>query len=510
MTTYVSRSSVLCVVEETTEGTYVAPTAAGFIPIREGTTMAPAVETITADTLTGSIGAAKSFAIGESGSASIPLYLKHSGTEGTAPEFGILVESCLGDFTDNGTEYDTIAGSTAGTSAARGKVVVDSGEGSNFVKGQGLLIKEGISSSSKYVVRNVHSISTDDLNLSFNTTSAASSGTNLGQAQHYKVADQGHPTFTMHHFQDNSGSAYSEVSAGCRVTSMEMNFAANDFAESTFSVEGIKYYFNPIVITSSNKYVDFDDGGGEENATLTEQVYRSPIEFATEVQSKMDALTTDNITVTYDSDTGKFTIASDGGTLSLLWNTGTNTANTAGAELGFAVAADDTGATSYESDNALDPSPSVTPSYDSSDPVIVRDSELMIGSFDRFICRPATTFSVSVATPKTDQLSMCAENGVASSLINSREVTWSASIALPKYEADLFDKFINNTTTQLAFSCGQKSVGDWQAGTVFNLYLPNVSITGHTVADNAGYRVINLEGNAFVNSTNDDIHINFL
>ena len=105
-----------------------------------------------------------------------------------------------------------------------------------------------------------------------------------------------------------------------------------------------------------------DDGGGEENVSVAAKSYKDPYELAAAIQTAMNAATADNITVSYDDVAGKYTIASDGVTLSLLWNTGTNTAETIGAKLGYSVAADDTGATSYEADNVISKA-SITKEY---------------------------------------------------------------------------------------------------------------------------------------------------
>jgi len=224
----------------------------------------------------------------------------------------------------------------------------------------------------------------------------------------------------------------------------------------------------------------------------------------------MDALTTDNITVTYSDTTGKFTIASDGVTLSLLWNTGTNTATTIGSDLGFTVSADDTGATSYTSDSAISFDPPATPSYDSTDAIVVKNAQLLIGDFDDTTCRVASNVSFSISTPKTDILSVCSESGIDSSVINSREATLSATIAVSVYESTLFDKFINNNEVAVMMNAGVKSSGNWTAGKCINIYMPNATITALPIANQDGYVVYNLEATAFVDSSNKDVHINFL
>ena len=103
-------------------------------------------------------------------------------------------------------------------------------------------------------------------------------------------------------------------------------------------------------ITTSNNKIDFNEGGGDLVATITAGTYTATT-LAAEIKTRMDAAGTDTYTISYSTTTGRWTISSDGSTLSLLWDTGSNSANTAGDSLGYTTSADDTGATSYVSDN---------------------------------------------------------------------------------------------------------------------------------------------------------------
>jgi hypothetical protein len=102
------------------------------------------------------------------------------------------------------------------------------------------------------------------------------------------------------------------------------------------------------VVGATNKYIDFDEGGAELTAIITPGTYTAAT-LAAEIKVRMDAAG-GTYTVTFSTTTGKFTIARTGN-FTLRWQSGTNTANTAGAMLGFAVAANDTGAATYTGDN---------------------------------------------------------------------------------------------------------------------------------------------------------------
>lgn len=506
----ITKSSVVGFKKETTSSELIDLAAgAEFVPMRAGASITSSVETLDSDELLNSLGKTKSFITKETPTASFPKYLKHSGVEGTEPEYGILIESALGNKDIQGTERDTVAGSTAGTSAAAATIEVDAGEGAEYLTGKAVLIKD---STNGYSIRNVKSVATDTLTLNYNLANAPASGVNLGQVVQYYPAKSGHPSYSMHLYQSSTSSAYHQAMAGCRTTSMGLTFPANGFAEMNFEIAGTDYYYNPLRTTASDSYIDFSDTTPTTFAIQADiGVWKTPHELARHLELKMNGVgSVDTFTVSFDDSTGQFTFASDGTTFQLLWNTGANTANTIGDLIGFSVAADDTGALTYTADSALSYDPAYTPSYDNSDNLVIRGAELVIGDFDQYTCKKATQASFTIGTPKTDVDDLCDANGVSESITLDREATFSATLILEQHEADLFDKFINNTTTQLMFNCGTKSGGNWVAGKCFNIYFANASVTAHVVADNNGYQVVNLEAKALVTSSSEEVFINFV
>jgi hypothetical protein len=504
-----TKSTIFAFGEESTEGTLVQPSSGTqFISVREGATLESANDVIDTDEMVDDIGASEGFVGKETPTASVSKYIKHSGTQGTAPDYALLIKAAMGTQTTNSTEYDTVSSSTAGTSSAAAVLNVDTGEGASFSKGHGVLIKD---STNGYKIRNVKSISSDALTLNYNLNAAPAAGVNLGKAIHFSPASDGHPTFTAHRFQGSSSSAFHDAIAGCRVTQLAMDFTANNLPTITFSIEGVAYYMNPVTVTSSNKYIDFEDDGGNKTATLTEKTYRSPLDLAREVQTKLDAATSGTVTCTYSSTTGKFTITATGlTTFKLEWNAGTNTANSAASILGFSTAADSTGALTYTSTNAATYNPTVTPSPDTSSPNVVKYNELMLGDFTRSTSRKGSNVTLTVATPKTDVEDFSAETGVSGSVILEREATLTATLVLEEHEVSDFDNFVNNTTTQVMFNHGQKSNGNWVQGTCINIYMPNAKVTRNVISESDGLYVVEIECKGFCNASQKDLHINFL
>jgi len=493
-----SRSQVVAVKKETTEGTLEALTAGSeFIKVRAGTELTSENEIVESDELVNSIGKSAPIVVGENPSGSIPLYIKHSGVEGQEPEAGILLESAMGSVTANGTEYDTVAASTVSI------VKVDSGEGANFVEGQALLVKDA---TNGYSIRNIDSISSDDLTLGFDLASAPAVGINLGKAVQYIPASSGHPTYSVYRYASETSAGYRDAMAGCRSTSLTFDLNARELASLSAEFEGISYYWNQIVIDATNDDFSVTDDGGAFTGSVEQKAYKTPIEFADELETKLNAAGDDVFTVTYSNTTGKFTVASDGAVLQLTCSA----ANSVFAEIGFG-AIDLTGATTYTAATALSFDAPYTPAYDDIDPIVVVDSELLIGDSDDYICRKASAASFAIGTPKTQVLSVCAENGVVETIINERSVTLSATILLSAYEAELFDRSFNNTTSKIAFSTGPKdNAGNYIAGKCFNIFMQSAKIDGITTADQDGYRVINLTATGFVGGSTQDVFLNYV
>ena len=506
---FATRSSIFAFVKEVTEGEPELPAGSDFTVVREGASFAGAVNTVTSDELRNSIGASKAFVTSQAPTASIPKYFKPSGVEGQAPDYGILVEACLGAVDVNGTEYTTNASSTAGNATTRAILKVTNAV-TNFQKGQGVLLKDGVNG---YAVRNVWDGATGtDLPLSFNLGTAPAAGVGLGKAVLY-LPSTSQPTYTSHMYQASASSALHQMIAGCRTTAMNIEFTANELAAVTFEIGGVRYYVNPIEISSGTRFIDFTDSVGTVSCQLDQQWYSTPIDLAAEIASKMTAASAgsagDIISCTWSNTDGKFTISSDGTVLSLLWNTGANTANSAKTVLGFNNT-NDTGALTYTSDNAQTYDPLVSPTYDSQPPQVVRDNMLLLGTFADYICVGGQALTVSIATPKTDVPNWCAETGIDESIILSREVTISGTLKFKKHDVQRFYNLINNVETQLSFVHGRRTAGNWVPGTVVSVFCPTCSITSNTIADQDGYVVEQFEATAFVGDDLEDVYINFL
>ena len=108
----------------------------------------------------------------------------------------------------------------------------------------------------------------------------------------------------------------------------------------------------PYEITDENNQLDFDEGGSELTAVLTEGVYAAE-DLAVEVQIQMRAVGSSDNGSSYSESTHKITIDKVAGTLNLRIKSGTNKTTGPWRFLGYKPSADKTGSLSYEAENVL-------------------------------------------------------------------------------------------------------------------------------------------------------------
>lgn len=405
---------------------------------------------------------------------------------GTAATTGYLADNAT-----NGIERVTDAGSTTTN------IVLTAGA-SGFPRGTPMLIQGAV-----YEIRpSDGNPSGQNVTMGLAVETAPGAGVKVGSPITYIPVNSGHPTLSLWLFVANGGAV--EATAGNLITQMDLSVDVGQPLNMQFQAAGTLFYFNPIIIGATNKYIDFTDDGGADSASVEERAYRSPIELAAAIQSALNAVSVDTWTVTYNSrgaKAGKFTIASDGTTTELNWNTGANTANTIAAKIGFSAAADSTGANSYDSASVIVLADALTPELDDSDPLVAKDMEVLIGDQDNYVSACVETMQASVGLEVGDQRCISAVSGVESKIVKKRNGSVEMTISLEPYDAEYFDRFINNTTTKLCFNFGPKVGGNWVPGKCGMVYWPTGTISAVKLADSDGTVVYQLTFTPFVNSS---------
>lgn len=126
-------------------------------------------------------------------------------------------------------------------------------------------------------------------------------------------------------------------------------------SSGSFNYTAYKYDYDAtsdaIIIDNKNCKIDFNEGGSQLTATITQGSY-SPTTLAAEIKTRMDAVGAADYTITFDDITRKFTIASNGATFVLMFATGSNVHISASGVLGFNVV-NQSGALTYTSAYAL-------------------------------------------------------------------------------------------------------------------------------------------------------------
>ena len=495
-----TKATVVAVVKETTEGTLKLPSSgADFVPIQPDVSITPNIESLENEEIRASIGQSKPIQGLESPEASFSLYVKHSGVEGQAPNYGELLEACWGSVATQSTERTTTTSSTT-------TVVKLGAGGSDYARGKAILLKD---STNGYSIRPVHSVSSNDLTLGFALSAAPATGMNCGKFVNYSPANSAHPAISVIRY---SGAGHSiDAIAGGKVTEFAMEASAGELINASYTLAGTKYFFDPIEITSTTEVIDFDIGGGALAASVAVKIYKTPHELASALQTAIQAAGGTGVTVVYSNTTGKFTIAKASGTLSLLWNTGTNTASTIGTKLGFSVAADDTGSLSYVADSAQSYVAPYTASFDAADPLVAKSNEVFLGDATDNVNFCAQSISFTFSNENTQVLCVGAETGVDANFFQGRTVTVSISGKLDQYDANLINKFVNNTECRFMYNVGEKSGGNWVAGKCASLYLPSCTVSSYSVTDLDGIVGVEIELTGFVDSNgNGEVYLNFL
>lgn len=496
-----NKSSVLAVVEETEEGVVANPVSgADFVALQEGFSFEGNYQTLDNDELRASIGKSKSLLGQEQPRSQFSHYLRHSGVEGQAPNFGKILKALFGTQTLNPTEYDTVSGST------QLLIKVGASEGQNFRRGQALLIKDA---TNGYKIRPVHSVAVDDLSLGFSAGAAPASGVNLGKAVVYSPANDGHKTMSFHLYRGNGGAK--ELITGIRPADATVECEAGQFINTAFSFDGVEYCFNPIQVQADNK-LDFLDEAVPRVATIPQRLYKDPADLCEAITTAMNSLGSGNtFTVKYSNTTGKITISSSGTIFELLWDSGANAAETIGTLIGADVAADQDGATEYELDNALNFASPFTPSLDNSDPLVAKDNEILIGDQNDFQSIRPSRVSMRFGNTRKVIGDVTSRSGVAGSLFTAREVVIDITALLDKYDVEKFKRFRKGQDTRFLYNAGMKQGGNWVPGKCFSVYIPTATITAYNPSDDEGLAIVNFQVTAFVDQNgNGEAYLSFV
>lgn len=378
-----------------------------------------------------------------------------------------------------------------------------------ILAGSAVLVQDG---SNGFSARGVSSKpAADQIEPNFALPGAPAAGVALGRCVSWIPANSGHPLLSFWLYHANGGAI--SAMAGGQVTSMDISLAVGELLNMAFVAGGTQYMFNPILITATNKFFDFNDGGVKV-AQVPEGWYRSPVELATALQDAINAASAIEFTVVYNSygaSKGKFTLTAASGTFSILWQSGANAANSIGTTLGFLVAANDTGSLTYTSDNVQSYADALTPDLDDSEPLVAKDMEVLFGDQANFQSLCVQTMDANISNTVQDVECLNAQSGVDSKVVQGRTNQIDMVIVLEQHEVDFFDRFVNNRDAKFQFTWGAKSGGNWIPGRVGLIWSDKVKVTSATVGDNNGVQTRIVSVAAYMDSAgNPELYANQL
>lgn len=496
-----NRKSVLALVEQVDSKPVAPSQSTDYLALQTGFEFTPEFEELENSELKNSIGMAKRVIGSESPTYSGSHYLRHSGVEAQAPDFGLLLKSLLGDSVIAAMEYSTQAGTTAE------QIQLGVAEASNFHVGQALLVKDSVNGRS---IRNVLSVDTDNdiLELANPLSVAPADDTDLGRAVSYRAQSEGHPSLSIWGYRANGGAV--ELISDAKVSELSVEVAAGQLINGAYSLSGIEYFFNPIEIVEDEEWLDFTDGVAEVNVKLKTGFYKDPHDLAEAVtQLLRDAGSTD-ITVTYD-DQGKFQFVSEGATFDLLLSTGANAAESAWSAFGFNDTSSDlNGALTYESELELSYEAPQSPEFDSAEPVVAKHNEVIIGDKSDSECFAARSLTCTIANELARQPNLCAPTGFKGQENTSRTVTIDVVSTLKKHEAKNFERFRKNMNVQFMFNAGERAGGEWKAGKCLNMFSPTMTISSLALAEDSEIVTLNMTLMAYVQKGQEEFFVNFL
>ena len=235
----VKDNTVYAVEVESTEGTYVAPTAdTSYVQtLSDGAEINFAQETLERDINIGSIGKAKPRTGTKTSSGSMPVELRAGETEGQAPEFDGLIRSAMG--LRRQVTATTIDNTDSAGTHTTTRIYLADADGSKYQVGDTVTIKSAGSYHTSPVTAVSSAAGDSYIDLLVADDVAPSNGDEIAALTTYVTANSGHPSLSISKYIEQ---ARLERVSGARVTSMALeNFTTGQLASLNFGFESLEY-----------------------------------------------------------------------------------------------------------------------------------------------------------------------------------------------------------------------------------------------------------------------------
>lgn len=233
----VKKNTAVAVVAEDTEGTYKAPqSSTDFVQVlADGFELNKTKELLERNIFVASVGKTSPRTGIFQAAATIPVEMRASSTEGAAPEFGVLVESALGE------KHQITSNVTTKSSGNTGSVLqIEDIDITKFDVGDIVFIKQSGAFHVSPIIAVDDTPSTANITLLIPKPSGSfSNSVVISKSTTYRVADDGHLPLSVSKYLE---SAILEQAVGCKVSSLAIeNFTTGQMPNMTFGLEGLNF-----------------------------------------------------------------------------------------------------------------------------------------------------------------------------------------------------------------------------------------------------------------------------
>lgn len=228
---------------ESTEGTHVDPTSgASFIqPLSDGLEIAPAKEQLDRNNLNASIGKSTPRTGIQSVTGTIPVEMKAQGTaEGGAPEYGPLLESCLGNKRSEAAITMSDADDAGGNAYSDKIIRLADADANKYFVGDVVTTKRAGAFHTSPIESVNNTAGQVEIVLEIaDPAGVYANGIEIAAHTTYFTANSGHPSLSITKYVEN---AVKETATGSKCISMSLNnFTTGQLADMAFGFEGLSF-----------------------------------------------------------------------------------------------------------------------------------------------------------------------------------------------------------------------------------------------------------------------------
>lgn len=229
-------TTIIGIAEETTEGTYVAPTSTtSYIqPLEDGFELSPSKELVERTILTSSIGNPTPRVGLKSVTGALPVEFRASGVEGGDPDFDLLLKSALG-------ARRQIAARITSKNVAHTTTVIniEDADIASINVGDIIVVLESGSHTVHAVQSKVTTIGSASITITPARAVAPSNSVQISKTTTYYPSNSSHIPLSLSYYWANE---ILEKAIGCKVSSLSVdNFTTGQVASFNFGVEGLTF-----------------------------------------------------------------------------------------------------------------------------------------------------------------------------------------------------------------------------------------------------------------------------